>query len=277
MKLTTCACSLSLALVAGVLSFPAVSASASAPAPRPSLSAANGITVTVVGTHLASYSHLVVAADLLAFGPTGTEAVQAFEQKLARTLTGLNDSSIEGLEVKAGGAKSSFGVEASAGGAGGMEAMFMMDQAPSEDDMGLNLSQSLEIRFAASGDAAAQRVALAEIVDTTQDLDLALAGGSSAGPAYYGVPQLMGGSGSDGPTGMLSGSLEGEAEATAQEEAQKAAMDNARRQAGKLASLGGRSIGDVVSITQKSLGSEWKGLGEGVEVKCVLEVTFSVQ
>ncbi len=278
MKISSLTLPLSIVAVASSawwLGRPAIAAPATQPAPLAltnSAAAAEGITVTVTGKHLAAASQLSITTKLQAFGATGAEAAQAFEQRLARSLAGLNDTGLEGVSVHPGGYNSSYGAEAKELDQNAMNGMFIMDgSGPQEEDKGLNLWQSLELQIPAAANAQEQRAQLAELVDASVDLGLKFQNGDAS---FSNRPRRAT-FGGEAPATMVRGELSEEATIAAELAAQADAMARAERQAGQLAALGGRELGNVTSINQRSLDSTWKGMGQGTEFQCVLVVTFA--
>ena len=277
MKISPIACSLSIAAVVCGLwasTGPAAAAAPAFPLIPTTAAAAEGITVTVTGKHLAAPSHLAVTAKLKAFGATGTEAAEAFDQKLARSMAGLGDTALEGVTIHPGGCSSTYGAEEKEGDDDPMSRMVIMGSSsgPDKEDEGLNLSQSIELRVPAASEPQAQRAQLAELVDASVDRGLSFPAPSNS----FRSISRSGVFGADDSNAMVRGRLDADATAAAELAAQTNAVERARRQAAQLAQLGGRQLGKVVSINQRSLNSSWKGIGEGTEFTCELIVSFEV-
>jgi len=227
------------------------------------------VTVTASGTVLADPSFLSLRADLKAHAEVGEEAVRDFAQARTRALAGLGDAGLEGIDVQGSGVTFLYGQEAQPDPFNGM-VITSSSNGVSAPDPGITCKETLDVHFAAMGDAAAQRAIAATALDVAVELGLKI---KADQPNPYVYPQRT----STAADGAVVGGLDDAATAEAEGAAQLAAMDRARGLAQNLAQLAGRPLGAVHSIKLNKLDSAWKGVGQGVETNASITVTFVLQ
>ena len=251
------------------------------------------LTVTGEGQTVTLPTRLALATEVRAYADTAEQAFRDFAQIRKRAEQGLQATGPDGLELLGQGEQLDFGKEQQGGGTG-MAGMMVAREVIVFDTMGtpetekpeggLNISETLELYFPVSADLAERRATAAHAIDSAVDLGLspsapsAIEGGNWMGADMVFAARVSSSSrGTGSSSGIVQGRLSpGEREA-AEKAAQAAAMERARQLAQGLAELSGRKLGGVQSLMQVSLGSTWKGLGIGVETRCSLQVTFTLE
>ena len=262
-----------LAAVALATASPALLSSAPAPstAAGTTSDAANTITVTVSGRAVASPSTLVVKAGVKASGDMGEEAITNFAQARLRAETALRELGFDGLEIEAGGVEFDYLPEPDDNNQNNM--VFFPGSGIEPPTYGVTCQEELTVRFPLLEDPIATRTQVAEALDTAIDLGLKLQTTPQPNPYVYNPM----GTTTDDPEATVGGTLSDADRASLELAAQTDAMENARRSAGNLAQLGGRTLGGVNRIAATSSNENWLGIGKGVELVTVLEVTFDLQ
>ena len=229
----------------------------------PSAPQANTVTVNATGEVLALASAIKISTAVKSNAELADEAVANFTQARARTMAGLEDAELPGLEVIGSGLEVEYMTEVD--NQNGQ--MFIMNGMPAPES-GMTCKESLEVRFSPVGDPQDRLAEVARAIDIAIELGLDV-GVDPPNPYNYNPNQSL--------EKTVEGVLSGEAKAQAEAAAQARAMERARILAANLADQSGRNLGAVSSVTLQTLNSEWKGLGAGVEVRATVVVTFDLQ
>ena len=229
---------------------------------------ANTVTVSATGKASAAESYLQMSTSIKGNAEVAEEAVANFVQARARTMSGLEASELEGLEVVAAGLEMDFMAEVKNDPNMGFVVASRDGGEPPE--AGVTCTEELEVRFAAASDPEAQRAQIAQAIDVAVDLGLKLKTKNNTNPYYYNPNDQT------NKEGTIDGRLTDEDMAKVEREAQASAMARARELAGNLAELSGRKLGSVNSIVLKTMTASWKGVGQGVEATATLTVSFNM-
>ena len=223
----------------------------------------NTVTVNATGEVLVPASAMKLSTAVKSNAELADEAVANFAQTRARTMAGLADAELPGLEVISSGLEVEYMTEVN--NQNGQ--VFIMNGMPTPES-GMTCKEKLEVRFSPQGDPQARLAVVARAIDIAIDLGLDV-GVDPPNPYNYNPNQSL--------EKTVEGVLEDEAKAKAEAAAQARAMERAGVLAANLADLSGRKLGRVNSVTLQALTSEWKGLGAGMQVRAVVVVTFDLQ
>ena len=147
---------------------------------------------------------------------------------------------------------------------------FISSNNMEEPEEGVTCKEKLEFHFMPEGDVETQRSQIALGIDVAIELGLKLEGNVSN--PYYNYQNNQ-----NNGTHTVRGMLTEEGKQAAFAQAQEAAMEAARREAAQLAGISGAELGAVLFVSQANRKLEWKGLGEGLEVSCILNVRFEMK
>lgn len=266
---TRIASSATLLVVAAGFAF-ALDPAALPPTTTSQSAASNTVTVSATGKVVVDATYLKMATAIKGNAEVAGEAIANFAQARTRTLSGLQGSDLDGLELVSKGLEIDHMEEPETNQMNGFVTMGAPGGAETPKP-GVTCSESIELRFRPAGDAQAQRAQAAQAIDLALELGLALETKSVANPYFFDA------SAAQASEGTLSGQLSVESKAAAESAAQAAAMDRARALAKNLAELSGRKLGGVSSVTLSSLATKWNGIGAGVQVSAELAVTFELE
>ncbi len=223
------------------------------------------ITVSATGTVTAPESYLQMKTAIRAHAEVADEATENYSQLRLRTVSGLEDAELEGLEVVTKGLEYEYMPEPDANANQGFVQNRSGEETPKP---GVTCIEPIEIRFLPAADELTQRTQISEAIDRAVDLGLKLKTKANTNPYYYNPNDRT------AREGAVEGRLTDEAKKQIERDAMAAAMERARVLAADLAAASGQQLGAVNSVVLKGLTTDWKGIGQGVEASAIVSVSF---
>ncbi len=234
--------------------------------PGPAPLQAQLITVTAEGSATAPSSYLSMKTAIKAHAEVAVEATENFAQTRQRTVAGLSDVELEGAEVISDGLEFEYMPEPSADANQGFVVNRSGEDPPKP---GVTCIEPIELRFLPAADELTQRAQIADAIDQAVELGLKLKTKANTNPYYN--PSIR-----TPKEGAVEGHLSDEAKTALERAAIAAAMERARVLAGELAAASGKKLGSVNGVALKTITTDWKGIGQGVEATASMSVSFQL-
>jgi uncharacterized protein YggE len=231
------------------------------------------VQVTAAGRVSAPAERYRLLATAKANAPLAEEAIAAFAQIKERASKAFAEAGLEGIVVEGSGQRLAFKPKKAEN-----QNMFFSSSEDSEPlAEGATCSEVLQIFLPAHGDESQQRSELALLIDSASDAGLRLRSIEPNMNNFISSQSETKVEGQESPSkDMLMGQWGEETAGKLGRQARAAAMERARQLATELAEQSGGALGPVKSVSLSSSGSQFLGIGSGLEASARVTVTYEL-